>query len=83
MLPLPPLSEELELELEPESEPDLESPPELEEDLSDESFLSDPDLEPPSESDFAPLEEPRDEEELSLRYQPLPLKWMAAAEILR
>lgn len=71
--------EEPELELDFES--DLESEPELEEDLSDDSFL--PDLEPPSDSAFEPLAEAWDDEELSLRYQPLPLKWRAAAEILR
>ena len=71
--------EEPELELDFES--DLESEPELGEDLSDDFFL--PDLESPSDSDFEPLDEEWEDEELSLRYQPLPLKWRAAAEILR
>ncbi len=62
-------------------ESDLESDPELEEDLSDDSFLLD--LEPSSESGFEPLDDEREDGELSLRYQPLPLKWRAAVEILR
>ena len=62
-------------------ESDLESESELEEGLSDDFFF--PDLESPSDSDFEPLAADWEDEELSLRYQPLPLKWMAAAEILR
>ncbi len=75
------LPEEPEPELELDFESDLESEPELEEDLSDDFFF--PDLESPSESDFEPFDADWEDEELSLRYQPLPLKWMAAAEILR
>ena len=73
------LAEEPEPELAFESE--FESEPELDEDLSDDFFL--PDLESPSESGFEPLDDEWEDEELSLRYQPLPLKWRAATEILR
>jgi len=68
-------------ELEPE--PDFESDLESVDFLSDDSFLLDPDLDSPSDSDFAPLADAREDAALSLRYQPLPLKWRAAAEILR